>query len=193
MTTVLDVDTLKAWMGITDTTVDAQLATIVAGVDKAFETYLGRSLLVSRRTEYPGRVRRFAKSITLEAAPIVSITSIRLSETRDWTVDPLASTSYSIAAEQGVVYFDVDLPEGVNTVQIVYDGGMGSDVTDFISKFPDVHVAALFQAQFEYQRRKTAGASSETAQGGTKVFTGQAQLLDITKERLAPYRRIRLR
>lgn len=191
MAVVADLASVQAWMGSNDAALTAALTTILNGVDQAFEQYMMRPLLTQQRTDYP-KTRRFQRLVTLSAAPTVSVASVIVDEDRVFTgVAPLDASAYAVRADPGQIWFDDELPDGVNVVQIVHTSGMASDVASFIQKWPSLHEAALYQIQFEYQRRKTAGAVTEVSQGATKTFHGQVQLLDMVKQRLDPFRRIR--
>ena len=187
-----DLTRLKAWMGVTDTTIDGQLQTIIDGVDRAFETYLARPLVVTRRTEVIPRIRHLQRVVTMRTAPIATVISVRLDLTRVFTDTPMDASDYVVLAAEGQIYFDAPLPDGIGVLQVVYDAGMGADVTDLVTRYPDIHRLAQVQCQFEYQRRKTPGTTNEVAQGGTKTFSGPMKLLDAVIEGLTPYRRRRL-
>lgn len=195
MAVVATLADLRVWMGLgVDTTLDAQLQTVLEGVDAAFAEFMRRTLLLQRQTEVVPRTRAFQRTISLRHAPVSTVISVHADPTRTWAASTLVPvTEYSLQSDAGLLSFDgYELPDGRNLVRVVYDGGMASDAADFKARHPDLHQAALVQAQHEYQRRKTPGTTTEIAQGANKVFTGPLALLPYAVERLTPYRRLRL-
>lgn len=195
MAVIATLDDLKTWLAIasSEVSIDENLQTLLDGVDQAFRDFMGRELLISRRIETVSRTRRFQRRLTLRNAPITSVVSVNADLARTFGASTvIASSTYVVFGDQGVIVFDDDLPEGAGVVRVTYDAGLASDATDFQSKYPRLHQLALQQAQYEYQRRNSAGASSDVAQGASKVWTGQVQLLNVVKDALSPYRRVRL-
>lgn len=194
MAFVAELTDVKTWMAIapSETALDAALTTLLESVDAAFETYVGRELRITRRTELIPRVRG-GTLISLRHPPIISVQSVHVDEERLWTSSTLVDpTDYTVLSEQGQIAFEFELPKGYQVVRVVYDGGLASDAADFKTRHPRIHHMALQQVQYEYQRRNTAGASSEVAMGASKVHTAQVKLLDVVKEALAPHRIVRV-
>lgn len=186
---------VKEWLGGSPSSgLDDRLQQLIDSVQAGFEVELGRTVLSGTQTMVVPRVRAFQRQLTLRHAPVTAITSVKYAADRDFaSATAMASTSYSIDGATGVLYFDTDLTEGYRTTQVVYEGGMAANLAAFQAAYPDLHHAATEQVAWEYRRRKTPGANSESAQGANTTWTGELRLLKHVTDQLRRYtRRLRL-
>lgn len=132
------------------------LDVIRAGVTSAIEEYLGRMLEQAEYTEtkYIGCVA--TRMISLEAIPIVSVSSVTMTCYGEDTT--LTSSDYRITDYGIELYVNIS---NCN-LTVVYTGGWeDSDVPAAVAR------AALIQTSYEFQSKEQIGAESVTTEGGS--------------------------
>lgn len=143
-----------------------------------FSAHLGRDLSRAVRTETHHVARVPASFFPLRALPILSISSITLTEALSSSPLVLDTSLYQI------------MPYGIrisgvtsnSTLTVVYDGGY-EDAT-----IPgDLIKAAVLQIVHEYNRLPHVGATEVTSDGGTIRYP-ELGLLEEVRRLLAPYR-----
>ena len=190
---ITDLASVKAWGGHGTTTNDTRLTELVNSVDFAFQTWMKRPAEQVSRVELIPVIHEFDRMVVLQASPIVSITTVIISATRDFTGAPESASDYTSDAEAGTLHFDFDLTAGINTMQVTYVGGMAADVAAFKLAYPDIHHWANVQVEYEWERRNNAGATSVTEANSNRSFTAGVQILKGAIEAMAPYRRVTIR
>jgi hypothetical protein len=202
----LDLTTLervKRRLGQTDpTAVDTQMDTLIGvlidAVSSAFAAYLGvTTMTTEERTEvYSGR--KFQSEIELRnvaprtGAPTITTVKTRGHWSTDWA-DVTALTDgedFALVADgYGRIAFAQHIPEGRDTVQVVYTHGFATTAANLVADYPDIADAADAQVVYEYQRRKEPGQSTISMQGAAHTQQ-EVRLLTAVRGRLAPYERV---
>jgi hypothetical protein len=185
-------DRVKAKRDITGTSMDAVIDTLIAAVSEMAESYLGRRLLSTLRTEVlPLTPRR--RYVWLLAFPIESVTSVKYAATRDFTdVDAMDPSEFQLLQAQGQLYLS-SISTWLNPgfVEVVYEGGMADDTAGFIAAYPRLADAADNEVIARLNRRQSPDGSPSAF--GTNVAY-QEQLAPLTDfyAALDPRRRLRL-
>lgn len=153
---LVDFASLKRHLGLTEDTIDAypDLKVIRESVTTAIETYLGRSLESTSRTEtiYVGEILK--AMVSLKAIPVASVTSVAVDT--DDIDETLTSDDYRVT-RYGVKLYS---PVKNGTVTVTYTGGI-SATTDVLKR------AALLQTIYEFQSKDNLGVETVTTEGGT--------------------------
>jgi len=206
------VERVKRRMGDTDPTpgatpLDQQIDTMILSVSQAFQNFIDPlSFYVEERTEVYS-VHQFAEGIWLRSyfgrgmpVPTVSSLKVRSHFSSAWAdVSAQDSGTYALSSQYpGLLLYNGNLPQGEDTVQVVYTAGFAgpygtgetiADTTDvFIETFPVLADAADAQVVWEFRRRKEPGQSSISVEGSTSTQQGEVNLLKIARDRLALYR-----
>lgn len=186
---------MKLELGITDPEMDAQVTSLLEGIQGAFASHCRRTFLYSSSIEQifdGGEVWLLAR-----AFPIDFVASIDVDEDQSWTADSLlASTDYRISKPRGRISYGVDneaWPDGVQNIRVVYSGGLvqadGSAAPGAEAEHVDsLRRAVRMQAAFEFRNRLSLGNQSVSAQG-TSVSLAPAKLLPEVQEILANLQR----
>lgn len=180
--------------GISSSAYDTLLSQIITDVSARFERYMRRQVYQTTVTKtFP--LSQLSTVITLDAAPVTSITSIKYaSHPSDFAATTAMDTDNYVLEDSaaGHVRFLVQTPlndrRRPGYVQIVYVGGMAASVGDFIAAYPDITRAADVQCGYEFQRRNTPGGNVTTEAGST-AFDSALGILDSSKAVLDSYRR----
>jgi len=188
---------LKERLGITDTTYDIALNLIIDGVGSLFDSYTGRTLIVTSAdvTEFYAGC---GPSLQLRRFPIVVITSIKESYDYDFDDDDSLLTvdeDYRIIAggRFGIirrVYSDwLDIPD---SIEVIGRGGYcAAGVTPGEAEFAlpsDLREAAIEQASFIWKRKDDLGLSGVSSEGGSINKFSDMDLLPMVKRILDKYR-----
>lgn len=160
------------------TTQDDRIDAEIASVSAAVETHLGRHVQSgSKRTEVYHLPRGW-RLLSLRGSPIVSVSTVRVSTTRDFSASELlnANEQYIVEPERGMLRFVTDFeplsiglsrhPIAPSYVQVAYDGGMATDVDEFIASFPDLAHAVDLQVAYLHKRSDMPAGDDETGKAG---------------------------
>jgi len=186
---------LKAHLGgISTSGSDSLLSSTITDVSYRMEKYLRRQILRQTNVQQLS-LRRFGSTLSLDAYPVSSITSIKYAgHPNDFaSVSAMSTDSYVLEdAEAGLIRFVGTMPYTSNRVpgylQVTYVGGMASDTADFVLTWPDLARAADLQCAYEFMRRNTAGGNVSSDAGAT-AFTGDLTWLAGVLATLDIYRR----
>jgi hypothetical protein len=169
-----------------------QILQVIPAVSRAIEKYLEvDGLELRERTDY-FNVIAGQNYFALRTIGIVSITSIRSSQLRDWTVDPIDPQYYTFDPARGILEFDgYYLETGPRTLQVIYEGGIAEDVDDLAAtdEYADIMLAAEQQVLFTVTRSPHFGSSSLSVGGGSRSFETPVTLLKDVTDKLDKYKR----
>lgn len=164
LTTIASVKTL---LGISDTTYDALLQTLVTAASKYIANYCDRDFRSDGAdvTEYYDGYDGNMKVLQLKKYPITSITSIssRIGSFTNptwYTYD--AATQYVFKPETGEVFFQFCLPRGHQNIKVVYKGGyVDGSVPE------DLDLACQKVVAKEFLKRQAQGVLNESISGAS--------------------------
>src|SRR6185437_8372127 len=111
---LIDLPTVKAWLGVTSTTYDAQLSGLVTAVSAFIVNYLGRQLLSASYVEtYRGNGQR---SMVLRNFPITALASVAFAgQTITAAADPVALTSGLLFDDRTLTLVGYRFPIGLRS------------------------------------------------------------------------------
>jgi hypothetical protein len=191
---------IKTRLGIASdsTEYDAVINAIIPGIEKYFDTYTGRNLVLNSVDviEYAAggspwiRTRRF---------PVVSITSIKEAFDYDFAnADSLlADTDYRLKADSGLILrLHRSWLDTFDGVEVKYKGGYkpaGQTPAAGETAMPDdLREAAISQSCLVFKRRDDIGLSGTSFDGGSFSKFTSFDLLPMVKDILESYRRVSL-
>lgn len=181
------------WSGLSGQSMRVdQINQVIPAVSRAIEKYLEvDGLELKARTEY-FNVIAGQNYFALRTIGIVEITSIRSSQLRDWTVDPVDDSYYTFDPARGTLEFDgYWLETGPRTLQVIYEGGIAEDVEELVTlpEYADIMLAAEQQVLFTVTRSPHFGATSLSTGGGSRSFEAPVTLLKDVTDKLDKYKR----
>jgi len=178
------------------TTDDGVIDAIVASVSKRAEQFMGRSAKITARTEHIDVERDGAGQLFRVAGfPISSITSVKVDSTGQYTGSESTLTvgdEYALLrnGEMGIIKILSSLIATPGGLQIVYTGGMATNVETFAETYPDITQALTQQAVFEYNRRRDLGVESIGGSGGNVTNFTPMDWLKFVRRTMTAYKRI---
>jgi hypothetical protein len=196
-------DQVKTWLGITGSSADERIDLLIPAVSRRLERYLGRTdgIELRSRTELLASTPEIPSgkvfSYTTKVAPISSVASIKIDETRVFGASATTLTEnedFYVDGDQGVIVFDgYRPPEGFGEVQLVYTAGFAASTVNLLAeaKYADLTMGATMQVAYVFDRRNSVGATSENVNGATRSQPALDLLPDVISM-LTPYRRIKL-
>ncbi len=153
---------------------DALIATLISGVSRLFEKYMGREALTTSRTEYFDVDSQEQSRFYLKAYPVASVTSVKNEPDHEFaTATSLDSDDYDFSASDDagqLTIRGVRMLTGPRALQIVYSGGMSTDTSTFVTDFPDLAMAADMQTFYVFQRRDEMGLASTSIGGSSSSY-----------------------
>lgn len=168
---------------------DAVIDNLIQSVSLSIERYCNRPFLIASKTEYFD-VRTDQFNYQLEAFPVSSLTSVKNSGTRDWTVDAkVEGTDFVLDTDTGILRQLTGFTTGLDALQVVYMGGLAADTAAVLSDYPDLADACEKQITEEFRRRDGLGRTGVSVEGSSVTTQSAVRLLDTVVQRLAPYRR----
>lgn len=181
------------WSGLAGQSMRAEQASqVISAVSRAIEKHLEvDGLELRERTDY-FNVIAGQSYFALRTIGIVSITSIRSSQLRDWTVDPIDPDYYTFDPERGILEIDgYYLETGPRTLQVIYEGGIAETTEDLVAanEYPDIMLAAEQQILFTITRSPHFGSTSLSVGGGNRSFEAPVTLLKDVTDKLDKYKR----
>lgn len=164
MSTLADINDLKALLGITGSGEDALLANLISGASAFAESYMARTVLVTSYTEkYNGNGKA---RMMLVHRPIVSVSSLTINER---VISP------SVNNQAGYLYSDMEVfligyefDEGFQNVSINYSAGLAASEPGQVPY--DIQQAVQELAALKYRRRDSEGNKSKSLAGETVSF-----------------------
>lgn len=178
--------------GISGSSEDAFIQEIITGISGYFERYMRRTLLKTTYTKEI-RLRRWKQTLSLDAFPIESITSVKyVAHPSEFTdADALDATDYAILDDgtTGVVEFLREMQFSPGFLQIVFVGGMGEDQPELELNYPELVQACDMQCVHEYNRRFTPGGNINSSAGSTSFDFSSVELIPRVKSCLDAFRR----
>ena len=170
---------------------------MLTAVSKRVESYLGRGIETTERTEVFD-LELGQKRLLLYAYPLVSVDGVWNDPNREFGEETAAS-NVDVLGPSGVLLLDrASLYPGESVLQVAYTGGMtddgATDPTDsFISLYPDIAHAVDLQVCEMWRRKTQPGASNYSYPDGSTAYDGGLKLLPFLKDVLDPLRRVMLR
>ena len=187
---------IKERTGITTTDYDAALSRIINGVESLFNSYTGRSLIVTAADviEYYSGC---GPSLQLKRYPVISITSIKESLDYEFVsadgLEPNVDYRLINGGKFGIIWrVYADWIDILDSIEVVYRGGycsadMVPDENE-IALPSDLREAAIEQATFIWKRKDDLGLSSVSAEGGSIDKFSDMDLLPMVRRVLDRYR-----
>ncbi len=136
-------------------------------------------------------LRQHARVLSLDAKPIVSVSSIRenASIPDDWTTVAETSASlYVLNKPGGWIRFLKSRANNPGYIQVIYDGGFGGAAANIIADFPDLAHACELAVKYELERLNTLGGDITTIPGASTTFNAP-YMMHKEVERLLGYHR----
>lgn len=192
---------VKEALGITDSGSDTLIAQLITAVSNEVERVMDRYVLTTSRTETLP-MRSFKKLVMLRAFPVTSVSTIKVSQTLDFTDSDalVANEDYVLDLTLGTLRFIVEhdplrnyysgLPISPLYVQATYTGGMAVDTSAFISAYPELAQAVDMQCVHLFTRRASPGQTSQTLSDSSAQYQGELGLLRIVTEAARRHRRL---
>jgi hypothetical protein len=173
-----DLDTAKAWLGVTTTTYDTQLSGLVTAVSSFVTGYLGRQLLTASYVEtYRGNGQ---SSMVLRNFPITAVASVAFAgQTITAAADPVALSSGILFDDRALQLLGYRFPIGLPVV-VGYTAG-------YAATPPDIGQAAVELVGEAFRRRDRIGLASKTLGGQEVIAFSLKDMNDTVRALLAPY------
>lgn len=189
----MDLTTLtkvKAYLGISGTSQDTLLSSLITSVSAGIESFCGRTFASTSHTEYYDGDNK--DKIFLRNYPVTSLTSVKYQggtwDNITWFDYP--SSGYLLTAEYARLSFAGALPCITNYLQIIYTAGY---LIDFDNEGTGTHTLPYDLTQIvtelvstNYNTRSSGGINTMSTEGQSITFSTQS----ITKDyqtRLARY------
>jgi len=155
------------------------------------EEYLRRTVTAATYTEH-FNVRSGQAVFQLKAYPISAVSAVYSDSSRSFDSSSLISSDdYTYDPDTGTLFIDkVSLPTGPRSLKIVYVGGMATNTTAFIVRFPEVSEAIDMQIAYHWNRRSNLGENSVSLPDASRTFTGQINWLAMSRLVLDKHRRM---
>lgn len=185
---------VKNYLGITVSTYDTLISSIIDGVSDQAESYCNRNFNSATYTEYYdtelGDTKVFVKNY-----PVTSVTSLsyRSGTFGNPTWEAFNTNDY-LLSDNGKISLALRLPESEKYIKVVYVGGYKIDFANETNTALHTLPAGLTQIITEmvaetFNMRKVAGILSESTEGQSITFaTGTSNNDTYMKNSLAMYR-----
>ena len=173
-----------------DASDDALITRLIGKYSQAFEMYLRRKVEVAPRTEVKSVILN-QDEIYLEGYPVTSVTSVKWSDTRDFTAASslTADNDYILEPESGIIRLRFTFETERSYIQVVYSGGMAANQAAFTTTYPDISEA--MDLQIAYHLRRAANPNSNVSvMGANKDYESPLRLLPDALETLNRYSRL---
>lgn len=148
---------------------------LILQVSEDARRFLDREVLIATRTQYFD-VEQYQRVFQLNAWPILSVTSVNYDpdQTFDAADNLTAGDDYRNAVLDSVGHLELRrdlLSQGRvgKSLKVVYRGGMATDTSDFVMKYPDIASALDFEIIHRWRFEKTGGITSISSEFGTIV------------------------
>lgn len=176
---------VKTYLGISVSTYDTLIEDLIDACTDWFEHECGGRRFFSAGADvteyYDGGDGRSKTRIFAKKYPIISVTSISYNSSGNyssptWTAFS-ASTEYIRKDASGEIYFPGGLPQGMQNLRLIYQGG-------FAVIPNDLDLACRKMVAKEFNKRKSQGATNESIGGGSITWNED---LDPSITRLVNY------
>jgi uncharacterized phiE125 gp8 family phage protein len=181
---------VKTYLGISGSTQDTLLSSLITAVSAGIESFCGREFGSATHTEYydtDGETKIF-----LPNYPVSSLTSVKYQtgtwDNITWTTYP--ASGYLLTGDQGRLSFAGTLPKITKYLQIVYVGGY---LIDFDNEGTATHTLPYDLTQIvneliasTYNTRSSGGINTMSTEGQSITFSTQSITKDY-QNRLARY------
>lgn len=173
-----DLDTAKAWLGVTSTATDGLIGGLITAVSTFITNYLGRQLLTASYVEtYRGNGQSL---MLLRSFPITAVTSVAFAgQTIVTPADPVALISGFLFDDRILKLIGHRFPLG-RPVVVSYVAG-------YPTAPADVAQAAVELVGEAYRRRDRIGVASKTLGGQEVVAFSLKDMNDTARALLASY------
>ncbi len=185
--------TLKARLGITDSTDDTLLTGLIQQASAIFDQFCNRTF--ARAAGLTHVFRGDETEIAVRCYPIETVTSFQLKtrETDGWV---LQSVDGYIIRNDCIISLETALGTSRDAAEVIYTGGYvlpGTSPGAGQNALPaDIESACVEQVCAWYRARNRGGISSASGAGSSIAQDGGLNLLDIVTATLTPYRRLQL-
>jgi hypothetical protein len=192
---ILTLEEMKDALGIKDADDDAQVTTLLEGLQGRFDQECNRRFLYASSTEelFDGG----QQWLLVRAYPIDAVASIHVDEDQEWDEGTLLDADdYRINKPRGRIVYGTGeyfWPIGFQHIRAIYSGGLIKD--DFsaapgadTAEIESLRRAARIQANFEWRNRQNLGASNVSV-AGVSLALAKAELLPEVKAILNGLRR----
>ena len=177
--------------GSVDTTAqDALIDQMISEVSSEMTRYLGFHTVRGSRTEqYNVPINR--KMLTLDSRPVVSLSSIKYSDTIAGlaTADEMDTDYYVLRKQAGWIQFCTALWFTNGFFSVTYDDGLGLTAGDIVANYPEISGACARQVKYYLQRTDGLGGSVTSIAGASSSYTYEYGLMQSVKSVLDAYRR----
>lgn len=173
-----DLDTVKAWLGISGATTDSQISSLITAVSSFVTNYLGRQVLSASYVEtYRGNGQSV---MLLRNFPITAVASVAFAgQTITAAADPVALTAGILFDDRSLKLIGHRFPLALPVV-VTYTAGYATTPADLAQ-------AAIELVGEAFRRRDRIGVSSKTLGGQEVVAFSLADMNATVKALLAPY------
>jgi hypothetical protein len=173
-----DLDTVKAWLGVTSTSTDALVAGLISAVSAFIPAYLGRQVLSAAYTEtYRGNGQ---SELILRNFPITAVASVAFAgQTITAAGDPVALTPGILFDDRLLKLIGYRFPLSLPVV-VIYTAG-------YAATPPDIAQAAIELAGEAFRRRERIGLASKSLGGQEVVGFSLKDMNDTVRALLSPY------
>lgn len=167
---------VKARAGISGSSKDTLIGSLIVEVSQMFEEVMGRdALIVNGRIEVY-RLRRFSRVVLLKGSPVTAVTEVKLHTTRDFsTVTALDALSYETDLEAGILELKFTQPYRPAYLQVTYDGGMATDTADMLLQYPRLAAACDRECVERLRRAEHPTGDPQIRGGGRGASETSAQ------------------
>lgn len=175
---------VKTFLGISSSTYDMLLASLVSSISSQVETFCNRTFVRGTYTEYFD-TELGDKKIFPSNYPIVSLTSVQY-QTGTWdnlTWLDFPASYYLLNSEMGKISFGSPLPEAEKYIKVVYVGGylidFANETDNTKHTLPaDLSLLVTEMAAQSFNNRQAQGISNMSTEGQSITY----KEVDINKD-----------
>lgn len=190
--------TVKARLGIADSTDDTFLTGLIQQADVIFDQYCNRTF--ARAAGLTQHFRGDEMEIAVKSYPVETVTSFHL-KTREADGWVLQSDVDYVIRNDCIISLEVPLGSSRDQAEVTYTGGFvlpGTSPGAGQTALPkDIENACVEQVCYWYRTRNTQGVASMSGGGTSVAFDPKSvvtplSLLPLVANTLQPYRRLQL-
>ena len=155
---------VKARLGLTATTTDALLSSLITEVSTLAQTYIGYAVLSANYSEtFDGAGQR---AITLGTTPVISVSGVQIGTQSIPQATDLVSPGY-VATPKGISFRNVWVQAGVQNIQVSYVAG-------YSVVPPDLEMSVIDLVCLVFEERSRMGQVSISMGGQSTRFLNMA-------------------